>query len=439
MTEFLTYFFLFLRFAVECYVADYIFTFTLRRRKRYALRIGIAIGMVLVLLILMAIICTLAQVSDIELVQMICFALILGPINLGWLTFCFKDSGWNIVFCAVFGLLVKLGTISIVDGIKHAIPEDSMFAFFGQEDVIGLLTHYLAIFIIYAIVYWIFGRDYERSDSFVRCGKRIIPLYLFTAFVLPLLAFARFELMEQGVSYGVLLELCQAAICFMVISVQFSLSREMFLDGKNRTMDVLLIQSQKQFDTLKESIEIINLKCHDMRHQLRALEKGQIDKEYIDELEKAIAIYDSTIKTGNNVLDVILTDKSLRCNAYDIEFTCIADGDKLSFMQENDINSLFGNALENAMEYEANIPEHEKRFISLIVKSEANLLYVCIENYWCGESIEWHNGLPLTTKGEDTMHGFGMLSMRRVAEKYGGSLQVKTENDLFQVTIVIPL
>ena len=177
-----------------------------------------------------------------------------------------------------------------------------------------------------------------------------------------------------------------------------------------------------------------------MRHQIRALSSGNVNEEYIKELANTIAIYDSKIRTGNNVLDIILTDKSMRCNANKIDFTCIADGGKLTFMSESDINSLFGNAIENAMEYEASIEDEERRFISLIVKSEANLLFIRIENYWCGEEMDWSNGLPVSTKGASgVLHGFGMLSMRRVVEKYGGEMQVKAKDELFQVLITIPL
>lgn len=65
-------------------------------------------------------------------------------------------------------------------------------------------------------------------------------------------------------------------------------------------------------------------------------------------------------KTGNKVLDTVLTTKSLYCNKHGIIFTCVADGTLLDFMDVMDICSIFGNALDNAIECEMKIPEKEK-------------------------------------------------------------------------------
>lgn len=439
MELFFSHFFLLLRFAAECYVADYIFSFTLKRRKNFARRLALSIAGIFCLLILMAAVCTVTASTDFQFSQILCFSLILAPLNLAWLTFCFKDSMWNIVFCAMFGLLTKLGVISIIESIKYAIPKGSLFSFFEQDTAIGLFLQYMVILILYALVYVILGRDYERSDNFVRCGKQVIPLYLFTFLVITLLSIIKIPLEELDEIYCLLLEFSKATVCFLVCGMQFSLSREMIANEKKDIVDTLFIESQKQYEILKENIDIINLKCHDMRHQLQALKNGNMNTAYLNELEKAIDIYDSTIKTGNDVLDIILTDKSLRCSANQIDFTCIADGKKISFMQESDINSLFGNALENAMEYVSDIADTDKRFISLQVKDQANVLSIRVENYWDGEPIKWRNGLPVTTKGAAHSHGFGMLSMQRIVDKYGGDFQVKAEDNLFRVLIVIPL
>ena len=431
-------FFLLFRFAAESYVANYIFIFTLQRREKFWLRLLLCGIVILALLFVMAVACTYIPLDDTAL-QIGCFVLLLGPLNFGWLFVCFKDSPWNIIFCAVFGLLTKLGTISIIESIKVA-TENTFLSFFGEEDAVGLIMQYTIIVLTYVMIYLFFGRQYTRSDSFIRCGKRMIPLYLFTAIMIPVFSVAETNVVEIDVVYRVLLEICEAAICFFVISIQFAFSRQMISEGQKATVDALFAESQKQFKTLQESMEIINLKCHDMRHQIRSLESEKINEEYILEIANTISIYDSTIKTGNSILDIILTDKSLRCNANKIDFTCMADGEKLTFMSESDVNSLFGNAIENAIEYEEGIEDEERRFISLIVKSEADILFIRVENYWCGEPLNWNNGLPVSTKGENgIMHGFGMLSMRKVVEKYGGEMQVKAQNELFQVIITIPL
>lgn len=437
--EFWDHFWLLFRFTAEGYAANYIFSFTLLRREKFFQRLVLSVSILLCALLPMSGLCVFVPVETAWL-QVICFGIILGPMNLAWLAFCFKDSAWNLIFCAVFGVMTKLGTIQLVEALRLVFSYSDIPQLLREDSAVGILSQYIVIFIVYVSVYFVIGRHYERSDSLIQCGKRIVPLYLFTAIIMPVITSALTELSDENVAFAMLLNICAAIICFLVIQVQFSLSREMASEGRTATLDALLFESQKQFEVLKESMEIINLKCHDLRHQLYALKSGPVSGSYLDELTDAINIYDSTIKTGNSVLDVILTAKSLRCAASKIDFTCIVEGAKLSFMAESDINSLVGNAIENAMEYEAKIQDEEKRFISLTIRAESSVLFIRVENYWCGEPLEWQSGLPVSTKeGDRRFHGFGMLSMRRIAEKYGGELQVKAEDDLFQVVAVIPL
>lgn len=431
-----TYLLLF-RFAAECYTANYIFSFTLLRREHFARRLALSVAGILCAIFLLAVFCTFGP-FEAQAAQMIAFGVILSVVNFAWLAFCFRDSAWNLIFCAVFGLMTKLGALQLIEALRCAVS-GSFPALFADEGALGILTQYAVVAVIYISIYMIVGRHFERSDSFIRCGKRIIPLYIFSAIAMPFITGVPIGSSDRYTVYSALLNICAAAICFLVIQVQFSLSKEFVSAERSATVNALLSESQKQYDVLKESMEIINLKCHDLRHQLYALRQG-VDETYLKELSSAVDIYDSSIRTGNRILDVILTDKSLRCSANHIQFTCIIEGEKLSFMAESDISSLFGNMMENAMDYESGVEEKDRRYISLVVRANAGVLFICAENYWCGEPLQWDGGLPMTTKEKGgTLHGFGMRSIQWIVEKYGGDLQVRAEEDLFQVTAVIPI
>ena len=70
--------------------------------------------------------------------------------------------------------------------------------------------------------------------------------------------------------------------------------------------------------------------------------------------------YEAQFKTGNRVLDTILSSESLKCQSKDIEITVVADGHALDFMNAMDISALFGNALDNAIEGAEKIQTKEK-------------------------------------------------------------------------------
>ena len=74
-------------------------------------------------------------------------------------------------------------------------------------------------------------------------------------------------------------------------------------------------------------IDLINTKCHDIRHRLAQyrIHPDAITCEELAQLEKGISIYDCTIKTGNETLDVNLTERSLLCQKMGITFSCIVD------------------------------------------------------------------------------------------------------------------
>ena len=64
-------------------------------------------------------------------------------------------------------------------------------------------------------------------------------------------------------------------------------------------------------------------------------------------------------KTGNGVLDTLLTNASLKCSRHDITFTCVADGSLLNDLYVMDICTILGNALDNAIECEVLIEDKE--------------------------------------------------------------------------------
>ena len=142
-------------------------------------------------------------------------------------------------------------------------------------------------------------------------------------------------------------------------------------------------------------------------------------------------------RTGNDALDVILTEKSLLCAQNDIKVTCIADGKALAFMSETDTYSLFGNALDNAIEALANVEDKEKRTIGLIVKRSGGFVSVHIYNY-CPVRPTFSDGIPVTTKADKLSHGFGMASIRMIAAKYGGEMSASADDEMFRLDVLFP-
>ena len=159
--------------------------------------------------------------------------------------------------------------------------------------------------------------------------------------------------------------------------------------------------------------------------------------EYIDEIEAGIRKYEAENKTGNPVLDTILTSKSNLCLKHDIQLVAIADGQLLKDIHVMDICTIFGNALDNAIEYELQIPDKEKRIIHLMVSKKNSFIIILVENY-CEEKVLKEGEQLTTTKGNKQYHGYGIKSIKYSIEKYGGFVNITNENNWFRVDMIIP-
>lgn len=227
--------------------------------------------------------------------------------------------------------------------------------------------------------------------------------------------------------------------CIGCIVIQFGFLRENKLSDENAVLDQMMHAERKHHEMSKETIDIINTKCHDLKHQLAIFEK--LDDEaarsaYVKELGACIAFYDGIAQTGNAALDIVLSEKSLYCEKNNISFSCLADGTKLSFMSSTDIASLFGNAFDNAIEKQLTEAE-DRRFISLSVREESGFIYVHIDNY-CSDLPEFVDGIPQTTKQDKQHHGFGTKSISNIVSKYLGELNMCVEDERFNLDILFP-
>ena len=228
--------------------------------------------------------------------------------------------------------------------------------------------------------------------------------------------------------------------CLFFLWVQVSQVKQLQLEREVVLQQYLRSQQKDQYRITKENIDIINRKCHDLKHQLSTLRPGGgADRErYLSELEESIHIYDSTLVTGNEVLDTVLTEKSLYCEAHQINLPCVADGRPLAFLDSTDIYTIFGNALDNAIESVIQLPDPEQRVIAVSVWARGGLLLFQFENY-CAQALTFEDGLPVTTKENNGYHGFGIKNIRYAAKKYGGQLFISTERSLFLLRVTIPI
>jgi C4-dicarboxylate-specific signal transduction histidine kinase len=188
----------------------------------------------------------------------------------------------------------------------------------------------------------------------------------------------------------------------------------------------------------RERMEELYIRCHDLKHQLAALrtqsENAQFGEE-LSRLEETVRMCGTRVECGNEALNVVLTEKNALCAAEGIHFSYMIDGTLFDFLPETELYSLFGNILDNALEASRKVRDAEMRMISLKAAAKGGRIIIHAENVFEGRLI-LKDGFPQTDK-KGSGHGFGLRSIERTAKKYAGTLGIRTEGQIFKLTVVM--
>jgi hypothetical protein len=359
----------------------------------------------------------------------------------------------------MFGYITACCDVSIYDSAYSSIRafvlaetaaslEWQIYCFFWPENNGGLLIRILLLSVVYCIggiAVWLLERPQMPDNWHLGINRKellsafLIGVVIFTVSNMSFLSgntpFSG-QFPKDILNIRTLVDMGGFAILFAhhIQCCQARAWREV------EAMRSVLQNQYVQYRQSRESISLINRKYHDIKHQIAALRTEQDPKrrsEWLDEMEDDIKSYEAQNKTGNGVLDTVLTGKSMYCQKHEIVLTCVADGTLLNFMDVMDICSIFGNALDNAIECEKRIADKEKRLIHVTVSLQKSFVLLKFENYYEGK-LEFEDGLPLTTKPDTDFHGYGLKSIKSTAQKYGGVVTVNIEQKWFVLKVLIP-
>lgn len=351
----------------------------------------------------------------------------------------FIYSGWRVrrsvaVYNAIWAIMLWQLLYELATAIEF------MFRDYFAQNVYAVIPLVLCLFgINYSMVALTIGRwmPAERKNTI---GPRQMAAALVLFVIVEVLATSE-ELrhISEYSSEWKFLYISQL-LCLVILYMQNEMFKKSELRQELAIMNLLWKNKQEQYELSKENIALINQKAHDLKHQIRALRK--LNKEefekYLDEIEENVKIYESIVKTGNDVFDTILSEKSLYCQKHEIKVTCVADGSQMDFIDTIDLYAILGNTLDNAIEAVQKFSEPEKRQISVMIHRQQNFLVMNFINP-IEQKIVFEGNLPVTTKGDKNFHGFGLRSVLHIVKKYDGYMHVSEEDGCFSLKIMIPI
>lgn len=416
-------------FPAELIIAELLFMFVFARRKNFILRF-VASFVILVSFVFFVPpyygkSTGFGSEADIfGQLYSIAYSLLIFFVTILLSIFLFNTEKRNVLFCCAAGFSVQHITFRVLE----------IFYLFISEELVWLRLVVRVVLdggLYFLFWYWL-ARRLRIDDSLDIGNKNVIILSLAAIFInVVLCSFCRME--KVGIITQIAESAYSAGCCVLILCLQFNLFQKKELEKKTDMIEHMWEEDRKHYQINKAYIEEINLKAHDLKHAIGALRHNGAE-EFAAEAERSLEKYSTIYHTGNEALDVVLTEKSMLCSAMNIKLTCLADGKKLMFIRDVDLYSCIGNALDNAITAADKVQDGEKRIISLTLSRNGGMLCLHVENYFVGE-LSVCGGVLKTTKEDKKSHGFGIRSIEMIAKKYNGFVAFTADDGIFNLNI----
>ncbi len=443
---------MFMSFAFMNIIYEALFSYSLKRRRHFLIRVILTILGVGVISLgasfaLYGIFSSgfAFNVVNIDLLRALSYVIFV-VVGIVALAICFDEKPSLLLFTAVAAnaaLTISSALYSIL--IDATGCTSIFFTMYSGADAWGFVMYYLVHIAVLFVAWLLFARPFAKSHkNFGKdINKFVLGLYVLYAFFTAAISESQFfnlslmNITRETSPYSMAIPMIFNI--FMIIFAVFVLLVQRFnlIWVKNvQEQEAAQSFSQHYKDRVEKqqaSMELVNKKLDEVKGQVaQVFAAHKIDETILKELGEISAdIFDSSIQTGNDALDILLTQKSLLLNQNGIKTTAMIEGRALNFMDVSDVNIFFGNAIDNAVEHLETVDE-DKRFIRISSARNKSLLMVRIENY-CDKDITFlKDGRPHSTKSGS--QGYGTHSIRAVAEKYGGTATFSREGNLFVVT-----
>lgn len=233
-----------------------------------------------------------------------------------------------------------------------------------------------------------------------------------------------------------MMKLMNLLCCLLILFVLFYLKRKIKLEKDIMYLNNFQIEQAKLYKMNLDNRNQLNIKAHDLKHQLLNIQS--IDKDYAKEVEKVISNYDNEYTYKRESLNIILQEKNIICKKNQIELNVLIDENCLNFIKDSDLYSLLGNVLDNAIESLLKIQNKNERLIILRIKETKGIIFIKETNPFSIDLQKDNRGNILTIKDDKANHGYGLKSIKMITEKYNGTMNIDTSNSNFIITLTFP-
>ena len=362
--------------------------------------------------------------------------LAMSLLYMGAYAFCYQANSTELIYVDLLALSIykiAWNTFKVFAAAAHLTPGDPLWSTYS---IMGSCVSYVTYFAVCLLTCYLHQHLVKKLPDEADFRPMAISYAAFMLCQIVLEFCGRVFTADQSALF--LYYVCALLYTIITYVVLLVISRLTYYRRDNEDMHNFIQNKMQYYQMSHEGITSLQIKCHDLKHQIAAI-RSKTEQEnfhkYLDRLEDSIIEYGTVVECGNETINVVLTEKNILCSTCGVKFSYIIDGTLFNFMSEMEIYSLFGNALDNALESCTKVTDPARRVISLKAAARGDMVILHVENAF-QEALNMVDGMPQTTK-KGSGHGFGLRSIQSIAETYSGMASVQTEEGLFKLTVIL--
>ena len=418
-----------LAYLLELLISELLFCSSSRRRGPPLLRAGLFCGLVL-LYYFAALRVSPYGASGLGL-RFLGFLTTLS-FSVGSMFLLYADDTLTLISSAVAGIAAQ----HAANKVYHLLTALPVFpSVFPAGSLPAVAAEFTVTVLLTLPLYLAFGRN-------VRSNRRSLSVNLLSpGIVLICVGLNRFvtDSPLRGTGLWCAANVYALVCCLLALWLRYYIFR--WEQEKNRAMMVgrLLTESEKQYGQWTATVNEMRHSAHDIRHMLRRVERLAAERQLVipdmAEVRSAVDRLLPSVRTGNEVLDILLRNSYELCQLDGIQLQFVAYTDKLRYFEGISLYFLMANAIDNAMVGAAGVTQPDKRLIDISIRDFGDSVAIHIWNYFQG-GLSFEGELPVT---EAEGHGYGMRGMKSIVERFSGSMSVRAEGDIFHLNLMLPL
>lgn len=420
-------------FVGELLLATSVYVFKLRRRNHFWLWLVLCLSCFIGFAYSWSLIPYINSVTSIIFSILFFFIAFFGLI--GSLMACFKVNIQAAMFLGTAGYAMQHFTYKLIQIVIGSIEKGIPSFVDNNYGIYGIYASFVIISL--PIFYNMFGKKIHNNETLIIEDSRllIISIILIICTVILNLIYESFVKVSNLTLFivGCLFDM---VCCFLTLFIEFEMLKSKEISEAYIQMKTIWESEKKQLEISKENMDYMKILAHDLKHELNE-STLLISKDKVDELNRRIAAFGNSIKTGNDILDLVIAERTLIVQKENINLSIIADGSVLSNMKQSDCYSLFMNIMDNAIDAVKELPK-DQREISLAVRESMGMILIHEVNPFQG-TLNFKDGLPQTTKRDSMYHGFGTKSIKGIVDSYSGVCEISIkDNNIYVLNILLP-